>query len=209
MQKNSAPINKRQKLLLKVLTCLFNQYVSKQTGVTRAFFANPNSEDTYNKMFLELKSLAAYLNVNEALNKLSTKADPDKGINEFIPYVRFVATDAMGVVAVDTSKDVLVNTYSNYLDGVISDNHGTRKPWQILNTNESLQRAYQVKPSKNHDPAKKQCDGSFVPTFVTEGRIIERTGCNGVSNTGFLAMSIEVDINLFPFDTCSNSCHTC
>jgi hypothetical protein len=202
MPKNcSAPVGKNQKLLLKVLNCLWNQYVSKRTVSTREFFANPNLDDVvipnkYTSMRDELFAIVGLLNNLEAVKKLNVSDVP--------AYARLLAIGADGAVAVDTSKPFLDNTYANYIAGTINSNYATRKPIQELNVDECKVNSYQLKPAKA-TPTRGQ-PGNF---WITEARVAERTGCAGVANTGFVAFSLEVNIDAFPFNVCADTSIGC
>lgn len=201
MPKNcSAPVGKNQKLLLKVLNCIWNQYVSKRTGATRAFFANPNLDDLvvpnkYTIMRDELFAIVGLLNNLEAVRKLDVPDVP--------AYARLLAIGADGTVAVDTAKPLVDNTYVKFLAGSLG-NYGTRKPIQELNVDECKVNTYQLKPAKA-TPTRGQA-GNF---WITEARVAERTGCAGVANTGFVAFSLEVNIDAFPFNICADTSIGC
>ena len=200
-------IKKNQKLLLKILNCLWNQYITNRTTATKIFFANPNPLSTdvsgntkYTNMLNELTLFTNLINSNEALKVLSD-LDPS-GIPA---YARIIACDANGIVAVDTSSST--NTYDDYLANTVnSTNQATNKNIQNLNVNECLSNSVQVKPVKTSYP-----DSSVVPTntFVTEASVSERSGCAGVSNTGFITLSIEANINVFCFNSCVSPCLKC
>ena len=43
-------------------------------------------------------------------------------------------------------------------------------------------------------------DSNSERLIITEGSITQREGCNGLANTGFIRLSIEVDVNCFSFN---------
>lgn len=190
MTKNCSTHIGKQKLLLKVLHCLAKQYFFGKTNNTSTFMANP-SEEHYINMKIELDAIVQAINVNPVLDILKT-------VNGPIPLSRIVATFADGKVAFDSSKHSL-NTYANAVSNQISpfDNYGTRKPIQVLNTDEKSIIATQIKPAIY---SQSPCE---LPVWITEASVFERTGCACISNTGFVGLSLEVDIKAFPFETCS------
>lgn len=180
----SAPIAKTQKKLLKVLNYLFQQYIVCQTPASKAFFASPSATN-YTPMSSELSGLVQVIQATPLLAKLNT--------NTVNAYARIVAWDAEGQVAYDTSKNT--NSYTNYVGNNISgSNYNTRKGSMILNVDECAVNIYQVKPAQSHAPA--------AYGTITEASVYERMGCPGVSNIGFLRLSIEVDITAYPFNNC-------
>ena len=191
MSNCSAPIAKTQKKLLKVLNSLFQQYIVCQTPSAKAFFASP-SNATYGPMYSELSGLSQVINATPVLAKLNTAS-----VNAF---ARIVAFDAEGLIAFDSSKDNIKNTYTNYTltigsgNAISGSNYGTRKGTQKLNVDECAVNVYQVKPAQSHAPAPYGT--------VTEAGVYERMGCPGVSNVGFLRLTIEVDITAYPFNSC-------
>jgi len=192
----SAPIAKTQKKLLRVLNCLFQQYILCQTPSTKAFFAAP-SVSTYASMSAELGGLAQVINATALLAKLSTTAVTAKA--------RILVCNAEGTVAYDSALTSADNTYPKYTLGTVnSSNFGTRKGIQQLNVDECAVNVYQVKPTFSHFSLT---DSSSNKLVVTGAAVTERTGCPGVSNTGFLRLSIEVDITAYPFNACQ--CNDC
>ena len=189
----SAPIAKSQKKLIKALHCLFNQYVHCHVPATKIFFADPSS-DNYTKMANELNGLLLAMTSSVLLPQLSTIS-----VNA---NVRLVAYDAAGLLAYDTAGSA--NTYVNYVttsaagNAVSGFNYGVLKGTQVLNTNECVESTYQVKPALSSFGLTL----NELPLVITEAGMYERTGCQGVSNTGFIRLTIEVDINIYTFNPC-------
>lgn len=186
MKNCAAPISKGQKLLLKVLTCLWNQFLKCNTHATTAYLRNPNDVSGNPKEDAMKKELNAYsdiINNHEALLRLSTPT--------FKAYAYIVAANAQGDFAYNTAPTPYVG-----------DQHiAHRKQFIKLNVDECLEEAYQVSPvlyvgdDQTNGPQNDK-------TYVTEAMIVTRAGCQGVSNIGFVAFAIQVDIDAFPFKTC-------
>lgn len=188
MPKNcSAPIQDSQRILLKVLTCLWKQYVLNRTPVTKAFLASP-SPAGYDLMVTELTAINALISSNDAINSLNALLP----LGATPAYVNLFSAYANSNIAYNNSR---VNNYASSVVGTLG-NIGMSKPVQILNTDECVNIAYQVKPAVSVNPLN-------LLNWVTEASIVERSGCPGVSNTGFIGVSLEVDIVTFPFNTCT------
>jgi hypothetical protein len=208
MTKNcSAPISKQQKLLLKVLNCLWVQYVSQRTPNVKIFCANP-SQETYQNAVQEVNAISVVLNLSDGVATLNTPSG--------LPaYTTIVVTNADGVVAIDSSFPVspssYFNTYDEYLERIVSGmpNLATRKPIQNLNVDECLQQALQIKPALSLNTNQCPTSSEIPVVWATQASIFERTGCPGVSNTGFIGLSLEVDISAFPFKACPNPSLNC
>ena len=188
MSKNcSVPVPCEQKRLLKVLTCLYENYVLNQTPSTDAYFANPTSAG-YDAMDEELTAINTlinnYLNTNKVFVDIS-------GNN--VAQVDLWSAVAQGMVHFNTAADN--NTFDNAINnainvnGVIS-NVGVLKTVQKLNHDECAEKAYQVTPVTNET------------SNVTQASLVERVGCPGVSNLGFLGMTLQVPIANAPFNNC-------
>jgi len=192
MSKNcSVPIPCEQKRLLKVLTCLYENYVLNQTPSTNAYVANPTSTG-YDSMKQELDAINTlinnYLNTNKVFVDIS-------GNN--VAELDLWSAVAQGMVHYNSAAEN--NTFANAIDneitvnGVIS-NVGVLKTVQKLNLDECAEKAYQVTPVTN---------GSEISTVnVTQASLVERVGCTGVSNLGFLGMTLQVPIASAPFNNC-------
>lgn len=180
MKNCAAPISKGQKLLLKVLSCLYRQFLECQTHATSAYLANPNGDA--NAMETELNAYADIINNHAALVKLS--------LPTFKAYAYIVATDAQG------------NDFYSTAANAANDTYGYRKQLAKLNTDECLKEAYQVSPVLY--VGVTQTDGPVADTtYVTEAMVAARAGCQGVSNIGFILFAIQVDIDAFPFKVCA------
>lgn len=218
----SAPVKKQQKLLLKVLNCLWNQYVSNRTGYTKAFFASP-SVDKYNLMKNELYTIASAINANTALMSLSIVDGKEA-------FANITSVFPNGSIAYNYANDVNVNspsislnTFDNAQLGTIFNNPVNFKPnmsgsknIQNLNTDECLPQAFQIIPALSQNPvyAPTMTNGGPItyitqPTWITQASVTERTGCSGVSNTGFISFSIEVDLEYYQFNSCENLSISC
>lgn len=180
MKKNCcAPIGKHQKILLKVLNCLWNKYIEGNINNTKTYLASP-SEENYDNMVSELESYGNILNNSDTI-KILNELIPDGG---FLTYINIAAIYANGDIA-----------YLYSAKGPVEQNLGTTKTIQVLNTDECIDRSYQIKPSLSTKP-------EFDNVWITEAILTERAGCAGVSNTGFISISIEADIAVFPFNPC-------
>ncbi len=185
MKNCAAPISKGQKLLLKVLTCLWNQFLKCKTHATTAFLKNPNDADARTAMETELDALAQLINTNAAMKKLT--------VPNFVPYAYILSSDAQGYIEYDTSGEY--EAYNGY------DNIANTKQFIKLNIDECLQEAYQVIPFIYI--GSSQTDGPQAgDTYTTQAMVTARAGCQGVSNIGFVTLAIQVDIDAFPFKTC-------
>ena len=189
MSKNCCvPVPTEQKRLLKVLTCLYENYVLNQTPSTDAYFANPTS-DGYDAMEEELNAINTlinnYLNTNKVFVDIS-------GNN--VAQVDLWSAVAQGMVHFNTAAGnnsfVEANLNEINVNNVIS-NVGVLKTVQKLNLDECAEKAYQVTPVTG--------SSSFN---VTQASLVERVGCPGVSNLGFLGMTLQVPIAGAPFNNC-------
>ncbi len=188
MSNCSAPITKNQKKLLKILTCLFNQYVFCHTPATKTFMADPSDTSLIPNMAIELNGIIGSINASQYFKSLFTVNVP--------AFARIIVYNADGVLVFDSAQG----------QGPLSTfNFGVLKGTQILNTDECQNVAYQIKPSTYSNQAS-----SLYGQVVTEASAYERIGCAGVSNTGFLRLSIEVDIETYPFNPCQcTQCNIC
>lgn len=185
MKNCAAPISKGQKLLLKVLSCLYRQFLECQTHATSAYLANPNINANQTAMETELNAYADIINNHAALVKLSLPTFP--------AYARIIATNAQGMVAYDTAANGFEQG-----DELINSKQITK-----LNVDECLKEAYQVSPVLYVGPTVEVIGGPIAnETYVTEAMVVARAGCQGVSNIGFILFAIQVDINAFPFKVC-------
>lgn len=203
MPKNcNAEIGKEQKLLLKVLNCLWVQYVSNRTGATKAYFKSP-SQQGYDKMSNELSAIVNLLNNNNAVRTLDTTGGQ-------VANAVILSAYANGAVAYDSAFDSEFNDYAKS-GNIDRYNIGTQKPIQMLNLDECLSQSFQVRPYNNVPNSGDLNDDQLIiqPNWVTQAVVFERTGCAGVSNTGFVGLALEVDITAFPFNVCDNLSVNC
>jgi hypothetical protein len=202
MTKNSSSsISKQQKILLKVLNCLWVQYVSNRTNGVKVFMANP-SEETYEIAKDELNAIAFLIHSNPGLKSLDIPLKK-KTIGKLI------ASLPDSTVAIDTSKNPPFNTFLEFENRAFestADKEGVRKTIEILNNNENINQAYQFRPqiTKFLD-----ANNNLTNIWVTQVAISERTGCAGIANTGFVTFAIEVDIEAYPFNICLNPSIQC
>lgn len=166
-----------QKKLLKVVGCLWNQYIVNRTPLTDQFFAEPTT-DNYSLMVNELNSINTLIGQSPAIASLDDNTQ-----------VRIIAADAAGDIFYSS------NLSSTLLDGTVYN----EKNIQRLNTDECLQTVYQVRPTFIVDTS----NNNEVSSQTTEVMVSKRTGCNGVSNTGFLSLYVNVSIENYPFNSCS------
>ncbi len=203
----TSKIPKNQILLLKITKCLWNQYIVSQTPATAIFFSLPSSTN-YQNMVTELDGLSGVIN---NLVNLDNSALVLPG-STTPPLANIWASNANGVVAY-YSVDASGNQFSNFVDGTILlnqhiENTGVLRPVQVLNTNDCVSESYSVTPMLSSDSTLASSE-----TFVTASTVVGRTGCAGVTNTGFIALQLEVDITYFAFKTCGPklcvdvSCH--
>ena len=170
-----------QKKLLKIVSCLWKQYIVNRTSQTDAYFANPD-DINYRLMVSELSSCQNLLRISPAINSLDASGNH---IN-----VAIITADAEAYIAYN-SDDISGNTFLNASE----QNLGTEaneKNIMKLNVDECLETVYQVRPA--FDKNGVAC---------TEVIISERTGCNGVSNTGFISLLVQVSLENYPFNYCS------
>jgi hypothetical protein len=200
MTKTCTPkIPKNQILLLKITKCLWNQYIASQTPATNIFFASPSSEN-YDNMNTELTSLATIIN---NLVNLDTSALVLPG-TATAPLANIWSSNANGVIAY-YSVNESGNEFSNFVVGSLVLNQGVMntgnlRPVQVLNNNESASEAYSVTPMLSSNTILAAAN-----TFVTASTVVGRTGCPGVTNTGFVALQLEVDLTYFAFETCGST----
>jgi hypothetical protein len=193
MTKCSVDLSCNSKLLLKVLTCLWSQYVKGHIQYTQIYQAAP-SEDGYALMLAELDArfdaiISSY--VLEKLNVCTTQAST---------YVQLIVSDAYGNVVYFNNNAPITfepgnNTFANAASNEIAPfNVGCGKPAQRLNNDECLETSYQVNPVYLEDGS-----GNISATAAT---IVARTGCSGIANTGFIALNVIVDNTCFPVSSC-------
>ncbi len=192
MPKNcSVPVPEDQKKVLKVLTCLFDNYVVSKTLSTTAYFANPTPAN-YLDMAEELGAIRILLN-----NYLNANGILFNGENVAVPNIWAAAAE--GNIAfnsnneTNTSGDAVTNAYGNV---------GGLKTVQKLNVDDCANRTYQVTPVVVVEGTDE------VPTYtnVTQASLVERVGCSGVSNLGFICLNLQVPLGDAPFNTCGTSC---
>lgn len=191
------PVPCEQKKLLKVLTCLYENYIKNQTPATDAYFANPTAAG-YDNMKDELDAINTIINLYLETNKFFVDTS---GSN--VAQVDLWDAVAQGMVHYNSNSSA-DNTFTNAIEntinvnGVIS-NVGVLKTVQKLNDDECVDKAYQVTPVTNVV--------NLTTENVTQASLVERVGCTGVSNLGFLGMTLQVPIADAPFNNCySTNC---
>ena len=198
MKNCCAPVPTEQKKLLKVLTCLYENYVLNQTPSTDAYFANP-TEDGYDAMTQELDCINTLINNYINTNKIFVDIS---GVN--YAQVNLWTAVSQGMVAYNsesgdsnTFADAVANSIT--INGVIS-NVGVLKTVQKINLDECAEKAHQITPVTNTvvNP------GPLPPTYenYTQASLVERIGCPGVSNLGFLGLTLQVPVDEAPFNNC-------
>ena len=190
-QNCSIPVPAEQKTLLKVLTCLYEQYVQNQTPATDAYFANPTAA-RYTEMKKELDAITTLINVYLDTNKIFVNA---AGMN--IARVDLWDAVAQGMVHYNSATNA-DNSFTNAIANDINVNNvisnvGVLKTVQKLNIDECVDKAYQVTPVTN------AAEGNVN---YTQASLVERVGCPGVSNLGFLGMTLQVPIADAEFNNC-------
>ena len=196
MTKCSVNLSCNSKLLLKVLTCLWNQYIKGHTQYTQIYQAAP-SEEAYLLMETELNARFSTIQSSHILEKLNicTTQNPT--------YVELIVGSAYGNVVYYNSGDAPVvfdvsgNTFENASTAsIVPFNIGTHKPVQKLNIDECLENSYQINPEYLYNADSQNYYSATAAT------IVGRTGCSGVANTGFISLSIFVDNLCFPVSSC-------
>lgn len=199
---NSIPCE--QKKLLKVLTCLYKKYILNQTPATDAYFANPTEGDKnagYEAMRIELTSISNIIN----LCLETTKIFADTSGNNIAKVDLYTAV-AQGMVHFNTALPDVDNTFANAIANVINVNGviynvGVLKTVQKLNFDDCTDKAYQITPVTNINPDED------IYINNTQASLVEKIGCSGVSNLGFLGITLQVPIEYAPFNTCyKNKC---
>ena len=196
----SVPVPCEQKKLLKVLTCLYEQYVINQTPSTDAYFANPTSAG-YDAMSQELNAINTLVNGYLDANLIFVDAS---GTN--VAQVDLWASVAQGNLHFNSQLQDAQNTLSNALQNNIFVNEviyntGVLKTVQKLNNDECATKAYQV--TTDIDSTQDPLTGiSTISKVNTQASLVERIGCPGVSNLGFLGIFIQVPIADAPFNKC-------
>lgn len=188
MPKNCCvPVPTQQKRLLKVLTCLYENYVLNQTPSTDAYLANPTFEG-YSAMTVELNAINTLINNYLETNKVFVDISGNN-----IAHVDIWSAVAQGMVTYNSAVDN--NTFENAVENLITVNDvitnvGVLKTVQKLNFDECTEKAYQVTPVINDEEN------------FTQASLVERVGCPGVSNLGFLGITLQVPIANAPFNNC-------
>ena len=194
-----ARVGKKHLLLLKVLTCLYTQHVSCKTEAAKLYLSNPN-EASWALMSAQLTAISAVINTSVDTLSVVTPVDTTS-------FARIVAANADGNIQYDTALvtfDIVTrvvtdgNSYLDAIQGTLGS-IAQKKQVQMLNTDECKTLAYQISPSLSHDPTNASADPAV---FITEAMVVERAGCAGVANIGFIATSLEVDLTTFSFNTC-------
>jgi len=191
-QNCNVPAPCEQKTLLKLLTCLYEQYVRNQTPATDAYFANPTSAG-YTSMKDELDSITKLINIYLDTNKIFVDASGNNAAQ-----VDLWDAVAQGMVHYNSALND-ANTFEAAFTNVLKindviSNVGVLKTVQKLNLDECADKAYQVTPVTNGS------SGSILN--FTQASLVERVGCPGVSNLGFLGMTLQVPIADAPFNNC-------
>ena len=192
MKNCTVPAPSEQKRLLKVLSCYFNGYVS-QTPSTDEYFANPTSAG-YQSMYDELNAIAALVQNNIETLKPIVNCDDITNL-----VANIWTANAQGEV--QYSSNLLgANTFPAANDNSLKintniSNVGVLKQVQKLNTDDCDERAYQVTPVV--------VGVGDSATVFTQATLVERIGCSGVSNLGFIGFSLTLPVNEAPFNKCS------
>jgi len=188
MKNCCVPVPAEQKKLLKVLTCLYENYIQNQTPATDAYFANPTAAG-YADMQTELDSINTIINIYIDTNKIFVD-----GSGNNVAQVNLWDAVAQGVVHYNSAlagANTFTNAITNQINinGVIS-NVGVLKTVQKLNLDDCADKAYQVTPVT---------DGA---DNFTQASLVERVGCPGTSNLGFIGITLQVPIADAPFNNC-------
>jgi hypothetical protein len=197
MKNCCVPVPTEQKKLLKVLTCLYENYIQNQTPATDAYFANPTAAG-YTAMNNELNAINTIINLYLDTNKIFVD-----GSGNNVAQVNLWDAVAQGMVHYNSAlTNAGSNTFANAIANTITVNNvisnvGVLKTVQKLNLDNCADKAYQVAPVTNGD-------GSIASPYVnyTQASLVERVGCPGVSNLGFLGMTLQVPIADAPFNNC-------
>lgn len=190
MKNCSIPVPTKQKKLLKVLTCLYENNVLNQTPSTDTYFTNPTTQ-TYAAMEVELGAINTLINNYLTTNKIFV----DVSGNPLTVEANLWSATAQGVVAYNSALDASGNTFENAVANLINindviSNVGVLKTVQKLNLDDCVNKAYQVTPVTGEN------------NNVSEASLVERIGCPGVSNLGFLAITLQIPIANAPFNNC-------
>lgn len=195
MKNCCVPVPPEQKKILKVLTCLYENYIQNQTPATDAYFANPTAAG-YTDMKTELDAINTIINLYLETNKIFVDVDGNN-----VAQVNLWDAVAQGMVHYNSAlTDIGVNNFTNAIGNLINVNNvifnvGVLKTVQKLNLDECVDKAYQVTPVTNDD-------GEGLYENVTQASLVERVGCPGVSNLGFLGITLQVPIADAPFNNC-------
>jgi len=144
-------------------------------------------------MVNELNSINTIINIYLDTNKIFVD-----GSGNNVAQVNLWDAVAQGMVHYNSSSSV--NSFGSAINNTIPVNGvifnvGVLKTVQKLNLDDCADKAYQVTPVTNGG-------GSANPTYVTEASLVERVGCTGVSNLGFLGITLQVPIADAPFNNC-------
>jgi hypothetical protein len=192
MKNCCVPTPTEQKKLLKVLTCLYENYILNQTPATDSYFANPTSEN-YINMVSELNAIKTIINIYISTNKLFCVSYVNVELWSAVAQGMVQYNSAIGND--NTFNDAIANNIK--VNQVIS-NVGVLKTVQKLNNDDCVDKAYQVTPVTN----TTSCNEPFLYTNFTQASLVERVGCSGISNLGFLGMTLQVEIEAAPFNNC-------
>lgn len=196
MTKCSVDLSCNSRLLLKVLTCLWDKFIRDQTQYTQIYQAQPTNEG-YLEMAEELGFRFGAVTSSFAVNKLSIC------IPQTSTYFELIVSDAYGnTVYYQTDAPVVFEHNENTFANAASDNitpelnNGDFKPVQKLNVDECVEIVYQIAPVY----LEGESEGSYVS--ATKATITARTGCAGIANTGFITLSVIVDNNCYQVPSC-------
>ena len=203
MSKNcAAKTGTEQKLMSQVLNCIWNQYVKGRTPKTVAYLAAPSLVG-FGLMTQELQSIDYLVNTTTALAQLNELVCQN-GENVI---ATLDCAYANGALAYTTSNINISHTFNDSsLNELAQEYIVNNKITMNLNMSDCVNTYEQISPEYIITSLNGQ---SPIYNWVTAATIGERSGCAGVSNTGFILLKITGDINAFPFKTCVNKCAKC
>lgn len=213
-------ITKGQKKILNLLCCTYkNQILCYNLNATKTFMANPNftspgQSTNYDAM---VKELFGYLGI------ITSSGSIQKHVYDASGFLDITVVDNNGNVVFSTSgvdvrdDDELLpyNSYDQYIDRINIPIRNIpiiylspEKAREKLNVDETDIHEYTVKPqylrTESYNPNTPPSGSSINigDRWFTQVTVTRRTGCPGVSNTGFISLSILVPIEIAPFNPC-------
>lgn len=218
-QSKNAKILKKQKILLKIVNCLYNQYVATHITATEQFLAN-HTKENYGPMQAELAGIQSM--VQKHIPSVLTPST----VGAFQALARIVVWDSKGNASYDGQYDQAIslatvpvtntaykNTYYNFETAsgagnlVTGTNYNTRVGSTEIVANKLKQTEF-IEETGNHRITSVTGSGPYTyihqqdlntpssDLSITEAAVYGRIG--NLQITGIIRLTLEVDQDAFP-----------